>query len=280
MDISEKLNKKLEKELAKKNLKIEKQLAKDNKRAEKIKAKIDAKNEKATPEYWINEGEKYYYTKPKKAIDCFKKASECGGYKVYLKIARLYKSEGEYTKAREYYKLAINVKIEDAESEYKKFEEEFRDLRKQGNIVLKEADKYHVTYKHDRPLFAPIDGIKDKQLKFMGEHVFCSCPVCRAGTTSINQESSGVEYTLSGKIIIDTFECDDPECGFIFKRYMTLKAEYRKKEPTFKDMVLGRDSKEEERVEVITIEHYANKNTTGKDVLSILKMGNGEFVRK
>lgn len=268
MSIQDKINKKLEKELSKEKVKANKKNAKANLEKEKLK-----------PEYWYKEGSRCdALGKSKKAIENFKKAADMGNEKAVFRLADLYQRTREYSKAREYYKKAVELDVKGAKEAYETFEEFYEKIK--DTITLAPAEKIHATYKYNNPLFGVEYYGKDKYIKFIQQHTFSACPACRGEIDLINHEDNGVEFTMSGKTIIDTFKCSAPECGLEFKKYTTMKAEYRKKSPSWKDMLFGRDSDEEERVEIVTIEHIADKNKVGKDVISILKMGDGEFIRK
>lgn len=255
----------------------EKLVAKSNRKLEKQKLK----EKKTTPEYWFKEGYWYRDYKPKKAIKLLEKAVELGHDKADFEIAKIYQKLDNYDLARKHYKIAISKGVKEAPAKLEEMEKEYDRMKPYlPQKKTTEEDKIHVTYKHNNPLFAAEPITRDKHGKFIQEHTFITCPACRAETKHMDRTSSGIENTMIGKTYVDTFECSDPECGLVYKTITTVRVEYRKKEPSWKEILLSKESNEEERVDVITIEYTADKNKVGKDVLKILKDGGGEFIRR
>lgn len=140
----------------------------------------------------------------------------------------------------------------------------------------------------------------DEYTSFLKRHTLICCPACRGKLKEINYKTDGqltekmvtvfdkgtsFEHTTdaydhptyAGQTVTLTYECEC--CKLSFDKVIHTKLEIRDKQDTLKEMITGTGGKTE-WWKLVKISYETDKTKVGKDVLKILKNGEGKFEGK
>lgn len=263
------------------------------------------KEEKKNPEFLYQLGLRFKNGEgvdkdEKKAAKYFEKAADLGHVQGQIETAiRWWKYWKSYYYANLYFQKAIDQGSKEAKSILAEMKNEEAEKQANKNKSVND-DLIHCSNKTGQDLFEKPKFKDDTYTIFCKEHTFVCCPACRGkikmlsnttegqlseklvwvynkGTSSERLSDSFDNPTYEGQTSIQEYQCQD--CNLVFVKTTHTKYIEKDKEQSFKQ-VLTDTWAGLEWCRNVTISYHADETKVGKDVLKVLRLGEGKFEDK